>query len=83
MEIKTITRYKFDSKEYNSLSEIKTDIENRIGKIIDYSDVTLSPKQRLNIFNAIIENKAEINRLLTITFTTEGEEYQDKNILDL
>lgn len=83
MEIQEITRWRFDGKEYNTVDAIKTEIENRIGKIIDYSDVTLNPKQRLNIHKAICENKTELRKLLSVTFDQNPNEGgKEINILD-
>lgn len=84
MEIETITRYKFDGVEYDSIDKVKTEIENRIGKIIDYSDVTLTPKQKLNIHKAICEHKKELKKMLNVTFNREPNTLQGDwiNILD-
>lgn len=86
MEITPITIYKFNGKKYRNLAAIKTEVENRIGAIIDYADMTLTPKQKLNLLKAIANKKAELHKLLDITFTIESvsamSDY-DKNILDL
>lgn len=85
-EIVTITRYKFDGKEYNSLNAVKTAVEDRLGAIIDKFSYNLSAKEKLNIMKIIIDNKAELRNLISITFTIEGERFnqdQEKNILDL
>lgn len=85
MDIEQVTSYKFNGKEYRNLAAIKTDIENRIGEIID-CDVTLTPKQKLNMLKAIVTNKAKLHSLLDVSFTIEDGKfgiYQTKNILDL
>jgi hypothetical protein len=85
MEITEITRYEFDGKEYKTLQAIKTEIENRLGVIIDKCDIPLSSKQRLSILKVFITNKESLEYLLGITFTVETSEYSEvtKNILDL
>lgn len=86
MEIQTITRYKFDGKEYPDLMAVKTEVENRIGAIIDKIDVRLTPSQALNLLKIVTEDKDQLRKLLDVTFTIEGERFnqdQDKNILDL
>lgn len=84
MEIQPITSYKLNGTEYKSLKAIKTEIENKIGAIIDYSDVTLTAKQKLNLLAAIIKNKQELMFLLNITFDPDPHNMQSKhiNILD-
>lgn len=84
MDITEIKRYKFDDKEYKDLPAVKTEIQNRIGEIIDYSDVTLTPKQKLNLFKAIVKYKGVLRNLLNVTIPiVEDSTWNDKNILDL
>lgn len=86
MEITEIITYKYNGKIYTSLKEVKAAVENKIGAIIDESDVTLTPKQKLNLLAAIVKNKKELSQILDVTFTIEGESFgRDivKNILDL
>lgn len=87
MEIKTITRYKFDGVEYENLNAVKTKVENRIGAIIDkLCNPPLTSKQRLQIFEVIAKKHVELSKLLNVTFTIEGPTFnsaEDKNILDL
>lgn len=84
MNIQEITRYKFQGKEFDSLDKVKTEIENRIGSIIENADVTLNPKQKLNLLKAIIDNKKDLANLLTVTYDVHSSltGYQEKNILD-
>lgn len=82
MEVITITRYKFDGKEYDSIPKVKTEIENRIGAIIDKMNLPL--KARLKMLEVIVSHKAELCKLLEVTHefhTSEG--YKEKNVLDL
>lgn len=88
MEIQQITRYKLEGKEFDSLPKVKTEIENRIGAIIDKMDATLNSKQRLNILKALVKDKSALAKLLTVTFEIEPKEYGQMkseviNILDL
>ena len=84
MEIKEITRYKFDGMEFDSLPKVKTEVENRIGKIIDKVPL-LSFKQRLDLLHVLSNNKSELSKLLSVTFQTDTSELHNTiiNILDL
>lgn len=86
MEIKTITRFKFDGKEYDNLPKVKTEVENRIGTILDQLNPRLTPKQAIQMLEIIVREKAKLHDLLNVTFEVEGETAlsgYDKNILDL
>lgn len=85
MEIKTITRYKFDGKEYDLLPAIKTELENRIGKIIDSVEPPLTAKQRLALLKVIIKNRNELVKCLTVTYDAEPDTLHgdNRNILDI
>lgn len=84
-EVQTVTRFRYAGKEYDSLSAIRVEIENRLGAIIDASDHTLSPKQKLNIHTAIIGNHAEIAELLTVRVDMDEDSLQGdrRNILSM
>ena len=83
MDVIEITRFKFDGKEYDSPAKVKTEVENRIGKFIDESDPTLTPKQRLNILAMMEKNKIAIANLLTVSYEFHSSTgYQTRNILD-
>jgi hypothetical protein len=85
MDITTVTTYKLNGKEFKSLAAIKTHLENSIGAIIDYSDVTLTPKQKLNLLAAIIKNKKELVYLLSVRFNEKENGLQSdwRNIFDI
>jgi hypothetical protein len=65
-QIEQVTRYKFNGKEYKTLSKIKQEIEDDLGKIIDSMDVTMTPRQKLNIFNSLVSSKSQVIKLLAV-----------------
>jgi hypothetical protein len=96
MEIKEIKLYKLEGKTYNSLKEIKIEVENRIGAIIDTMSIPvhqIGSAQRLHIFQILTnpENREKLQKLLNVTYEQEigGYNYnplhssETKNILDL
>jgi len=85
MEIQRIEVYRLYGKEYRSIKDIQTDIENKIGRIIDSFDVTLTPKQRLNILAGMVKNKMEIVKLLSVEIDQSDDPmYRNmENILDI
>jgi hypothetical protein len=65
-QIEQVTRYKFNGKEYKTLNKIKQEIEDDLGKIIDSMDVTMTPRQKLNIFNTLVSSKSQVIKLLVV-----------------
>ena len=66
MEIEQRTVYTVFNKDYKNPDAIKTEVINRIGKIIDCLDVRLPPKQGLNLLQVLIDNKKDLTELLNI-----------------
>lgn len=90
MQITKIERFKFNGVEYKSLKDVKTHVENEIGKLIDKASQSmqapLTPKQALTLFDFIVTNKEDIKSLLSVEYDKEPDDWQDQqttNILDL
>lgn len=85
MEIYTITRYRFDGKEYDSLKSVRRQVEYEIGAIIDSASRPIAPKDRLDIFDSLIKNHKRLRTLLSVEYTREGGDIQPEvvNILDM
>ena len=81
MEIQEVIRYKYEGKEYNSLKEVRTEVENRLGAIIDKISPPLTFKQRLAILETLVNNKDEIKALLDVEYFSEAAEC-NRNVLD-
>lgn len=45
--------YKYQGKDFKSLEQLKKQVENDLGKIIDDIDVSLTPLLKLKIFEQI------------------------------
>lgn len=73
MEIKKITRYKLNGVEYPDLAKMREHCENQLGAIIDKFDVTLTPKQKLNILNGLTANHVELRKWLSVSYISEAE----------
>jgi len=65
--------YSVLGKEFDSIGSIATEIENRLGKIIDQTNVRLPPKQALELLDLIINNRDEIKCLLSIEVDVSSE----------
>lgn len=63
-DIKLKQTYIFNGEEFSDTDKIEKYIEAKIGRIIDLSDVSLTPKQKLNIYNALVKNKEELIKML-------------------
>jgi hypothetical protein len=85
IEIKRIERFNLRGKEFKSLREVYIDTENHLGAIIDSFDVTLTPKQRLNILSGIVHNKTALIATLSIVFDMSDDSMNSdvRNILDM
>lgn len=86
--VKQITRYSLDGQEFTTLDKVKTHIENKLGALIDKLSQSLveplKPSQRLELFNAIVKDKAVLVELLTVEYEKEIDwQYTETiNILD-
>lgn len=87
MNIREVTTYHVDGKEFPTLQKARTHIENEIGRIVD-SIGPFHPKERLDIFNTILAQRERLVSLLTTTYENEDPEaflgaIEHRNILDL
>ena len=84
-EIERIELYNYKNTSFKRLKDIKTNVENDIGSMIDLMEHRLTPKQALNLLQIISDNKAELRELLNVTTTEELENGSvlELNILDL
>lgn len=85
MEIYTITKYRFEGVDHDSLESVRCQVENGIGAIIDSSPRPLSPKDRLAVLVAIVKNHKRLKELLSAEYTRDNDELQPEivNILDM
>lgn len=87
--VREITKYTYNGKEYKSLLDIKSEVENSLGLILDtFSNtmrVPLSTQQKLDIFAGIVSNKEAIKVLLSIELEKEinWQHTEVINILDI
>jgi len=83
--INKIERYAYNGKEYRTLPQVKTAIENELGSLIYDIDVTLTPKHRLHILMSLIENHDVYSKLLTNTVDISDDIMysDDQNIFDI
>jgi hypothetical protein len=83
MKINSITKYKFNDKEYNSLKEIKDEVENIIGvEVLDKIQRTCPLAKHadyLKLLNLLCspDIRKVLNTYLNITFEQEIEELKD------
>ena len=83
MKINSITKYKFNDKEYNSLIEVKDEVENTIGKeVLDKIQRTCPLAKHadyLKLLNLLCspDVRKVLNTYLNITFEREIEELKD------
>ena len=80
MRIPKIEKYVYNGREYHSIEAVQGRVESDIGAIIDRMDVTLTPKQRLNIFDTLVRHRVHLVALLTVEIETD-EGYE--NILNI
>ena len=85
IKIKMVEKYIFNGVEYKDLASIATIMENKIGAVIDRADVTLTPRQKLNLLKSIVESRRQLVNALTVTIgVSDGSLYAPEvNILDV
>ena len=96
--IKSITKYNFKGKEYNSLKEIKEEIHNTIGlEVLDKIVRVCPPQKHKDLFNLLdVLCSKEVREVLTdcysVTFEQDVTDYDNNsfnsdieeiNILDI
>lgn len=69
-----------DREKFDSLEELQTSIIDALGRKIDNCDVTLTPKQKINIMKMFEENHKTLVELLSVYIM--HPEKQAINILD-
>jgi len=87
MKINSITKYKFNDKEYNSLIEVKDEVENTIGKeVLDKIQKTCPLAKHTDYFKLLKllcspDVREVLNTYLNVTFEREIEELKyDRSI---
>lgn len=93
MKIKEVKKYIYKGKEYNSLLELKNEIENIIGlEVLDKIVRVCPPQKHKDLFKLLeVLCSPEVRKVLTeclnITFESEpeffGDEIEEINILDI
>lgn len=96
MKIKSVTKYNFKGKEFNTLEEIKEEIHNTIGlEVIDKINRVCPPQRHKDLFELLkVLCSPEVRNVLiecySVTFEKEiqdfdymSEEIETVNILDL
>lgn len=91
MEIKQITRYAWQGKEYDSLKAVKDAVHNKIGEeVLDKINRVCPPEQHKNLFKMLeVLCSPEVRKVLKECYSAvytetdeDGQEYIH-NILDL
>lgn len=86
--LKQITRYSLDGQEFTTLDKVKTHVEDRLGSLIDKLSQSLveplKTSQKLELFKAIVKDKALLVELLTVEYEKEvnWQHTETINILD-
>jgi hypothetical protein len=95
MEIKEITKYVYNGKEYNSLKAIKEEIHNTIGvEVIDKINKVCPPQKHKDLFKLLDvlcmpEVRSVLTECLNVTFERLNEDgytqdyCETVNILDI
>lgn len=91
--VKTVQKYNFDNKEFNSLKDLKSYVESMLGKhVIDKIMVVCPPERISNVLKVLdLLSQKDIRETLTkylnVTYEHESTEYvsgyENRNILDL
>jgi hypothetical protein len=70
--IEQITKYKLNGQEYPSLKAVKNAVECQLGSIIDVMSqrltIPLSSKQKIELFDQLVQNKAKLINALSVEF---------------
>ena len=74
MDIYTSLTYKVDGKEFSTLPDVKTHIENEIGLLFDGIQPRLPPEQALQVLAVVINNRERLVELLSAKYKPESEE---------
>jgi hypothetical protein len=93
MKVESITKYIWNGKEYNSLSEIKDAITDKIGlEVIDKINRVCPPEKHEDLFKLLdVICSPDVREVLTeclnVTFEQSpdyfGDEVEEVNILDI
>ncbi len=87
MKIETTERYIAFGKEFTRLPDVKRETQDRLGAVVQILCDTLSPRQRITIWEnlQLEETRTKLLELLNVTFVTEENLHGEvrKNIFDL
>lgn len=85
MIIEQITRYRFDGKEFDSLRDVGSYIENEIGKVIDSTPNRIARTDALAVYDVLVKNRTRLIKLLSAEFYTDPDDLQPekRSIFDL
>lgn len=83
MKIEVQEIYHLDGKEFRSLKQAQTHVENEIGAIIDSSPLRLNSKDRLAVFEAIVKYRQRLCQLLNYELESDDWQTPGKNILEM
>lgn len=75
--------YFLDGREFASLKQACTHLENEIGAILDKLPVRLAPKDALAVHSAIIANKDRLCALLSVVVESDDWDGESRNLLDM
>lgn len=73
VQIHKVEIYKYNGQTFTSLEAVKTHIENHLGVIIDSFDVTLTPSQKLKIFDGLVKNAKQVTTLLNVRYDSADD----------
>lgn len=74
--VEVIKKYRYEGKEYFALADICKDVHNGIGAMVNSFDITLTPRQKLNIYEALIEKRKELVKLLSVEVDMDDDSLQ-------
>jgi len=86
MKAKQVTIYKIDGQQFEHIADLKSHIENKIGKLLDnYGDLKnlkfqLSLVQKLAVLDFIIDNRKILLDILDGEILDSAEDWQTPNL---
>lgn len=78
--VKRVEKFEYRGGLFNTIDAIEELIENKLGAIIDKMDVTLTPKQKLNILNTIIDERDPLVELLSVALEDRESPFHKHSI---
>jgi len=85
MDIHTKLTYKVDGREFSTLPDVKTHIENELGLLFDGIQPRLPPAQALQVLTTVINNRERLISLLRTSYEFDGQNFNeaDRSIFNL